>query len=91
MKRDARFYFANLGADVARCISAGVSGDEARYLDSLDRAYQTLAHLRAAGRPEAYEEGTLLLRGLEYSKRSHMLPAFDEHVSALIAEYAPLR
>lgn len=90
MNRDARFYFANLGADVARCISAQESGDETRYQDSLDRGYRTLAALRGAGRPEAYEEGMLLLRALEYSKRARTLPAFGERVSALIAEYVPL-
>lgn len=55
MKMDARFYFANLGADVARCVAAAQKGNEQRYKDSLDRGYRTLDFLRRAQRPEAYE------------------------------------
>ncbi|HEY4501105.1 MAG TPA: hypothetical protein VJI70_02455 [Candidatus Paceibacterota bacterium] len=43
--RDAAFYFANLGADVSRCITASKQGDMARYEDSLSRAYRTLEDL----------------------------------------------
>lgn len=66
MTRDARFYFANLGADVARCLRAAEDGNEKRYADSLDRAYHTLNYLR--NHPEAHEEGLLLLRGLAFAK-----------------------
>ena len=45
MTRDAAFYFANLGADVARCVSAAKQGDEIRYNDSLSRAHRTLEQL----------------------------------------------
>lgn len=89
MSRDARFYFANLGADVARCIAATERGNEKHYQDSLDRAYATLNHLRGAARPEAYEEGQLMLRALEYARTEHTLPGFSEHLNKLIAAYAP--
>ncbi len=36
--RSATFYFANLGADVARCAGAIQHGDDARYDDSRSRA-----------------------------------------------------
>lgn len=88
MKLDARFYFANLGADVARCIAAAEIDDETRYQDSLDRAYHTLTYLRTANRPEAYEEGMLLLRGLEKSRFAKTLPAFKKHTNSLISEYS---
>ena len=66
----ARFYFANLGADVARCISAAQRGDMERYYDSLERAYTTLEYVRKEHRPEAYEEGLLMSRALEYARGS---------------------
>ena len=66
MTRATGFYFANLGADVERCLRAADDGDEKRYADSLSRAYRTLNYLRS--RPEAYEEGLLLLRGLAFAK-----------------------
>ena len=68
MTRDAKFYFANLGADVSRCLRAADDGNEDRYNDSLDRAYHTLDYLR--NRPEVHEEGLLLLRGLAFAKDS---------------------
>lgn len=90
MKMDARFYFANLGADVARCVAAAEGSDLARYEDSLDRAYQTLFYLRDTRRPEAYEEGLLLLRGLEHARHQKTLAAFNTAVNRLIAEYSPI-
>jgi hypothetical protein len=85
MTRDARFYFANLGADVARCISALRAGDEARYEDSLERAYGTLNHLRTAHRPEAYEEGLLMLRGLSLARTTPAkTSSFEAQVNALV-------
>jgi len=56
MTRDAAFYFANLGADVSRCITAAKQENEVRYKDSLSRAYRTLEELHKTARPEAYEE-----------------------------------
>lgn len=85
MNKDARFYFANLGADVARCSKAGIEGNSARYEASLERARRTLSLLRAARRPEAYEEGLLLLRALEYARQDGDLPTFSANVNALIA------
>lgn len=90
MKKDARFYFANLGADVARCVAAADVVDTRRYEESLDRAYRTLSFLRAAERPEAYEEGLLLLCGLERARSDKTLPTFNDNVNRLIAEYSPI-
>ena len=87
---DAKFYFANLGADVTRCVSALQSGNIARYEDSLARARKTLSHLRAAKRPEAYEEGLLLLSGLEYAREDDQLESFQSNVNALTASFSPL-
>lgn len=89
MNKDARFYFANLGADVARCIRAADEGNEKRYEESLDRARMTLSHLRSARRPEAYEEGLLLLRAFEYARQEDGLRAFEGHLMNLISGYAP--
>lgn len=68
MTHDAAFYFANLGADVTRCVSATKEGNKARYEDSLARAYRTLDQLHKTARPEAYEEGLLMLRGLALAR-----------------------
>ena len=89
MKRDAAFYFANLGADVARCAHAAKSGDEARYDDSLARAYRTLEKLRKTARPEAYEEGLLMLRGLALSRATpETLAAFQSSLNSLIGAFS---
>lgn len=88
MTKDARFYFANLGADVIRCCSA--STDSGRYQSSLERAYGTLRYLRSSGRPEVYEEGLLLLRGLALARESNTIAAFQNSVNILIAEYVPI-
>ena len=85
MNRDARFYFANLGADITRCIRAAKDGNETRYDESRARARNTLASIRRANRPEAYEEGLLLLRALEYAKEDGNLPTFNDQVNALVA------
>ncbi len=88
MKRDARFFFANLGADVARCASAAQQGDEQLYAASLGRAHKTLEDLRASHRPEAYEEGLLLLRGLHYAREDKTLSRFRSDLNRLIATFA---
>lgn len=90
MKKDGRFYFANLGVDVGRCVSALQKGDRERYEEHLLEAYRTLEFLREAHRPEAYEEGSLLLRELEYALEDKRLPEFNENLNELIAEYSPL-
>ena len=84
---DAKFYFANLGADVTRCISALQAGNLARYEDSLARSQNTLALLREAKRPEAYEEGLLLLSGLKYAREDDKLESFRSNVNALTASF----
>lgn len=88
MTRDAAFYFANLGADVARCASAIRHGDDARYDDSLSRAYRTLGELRKTSRPEAYEEGLLMLRGLVLARGApEMLASFQTSLDSLIGAF----
>ncbi|MDP2594067.1 MAG: hypothetical protein Q8P36_01890 [bacterium] len=88
-ERGAAFYFANLGADAARCLSALARDDEERYQDSLEQAYRTLDYLRGANRPEAYEEGLLLLRGLALAHDDPTLRArYGRNLNTLIAPYA---
>jgi hypothetical protein len=89
MTHDAAFYFANLGADVSRCITASREGNEARYEDSLSRAYRTLEALRGTARPEAYEEGLLMLRGLALASESpSSLASFETSLNSLIAPFS---
>ncbi len=88
MTRDAAFYFANLGADVSRCITAAKQGNEARYEDSLSRAYRTLGELHKTARPEAYEEGLLMLRGLALARATpEMLASFQSSLDSLISVF----
>ena len=90
MNKDARFYFANLGVDVGRCVSAAQKGDSERYETHLKEAYRTLEFLHNARRPEAYEEGQLLIRELEYAREDGRLSEFNDQLNELIAEYSPL-
>jgi len=88
MTRDAAFYFANLGADVSRCVSAAKQGNEARYDDSLARAYRTLEDLHKTARPEAYEEGLLMMRGLEFARTTpESLASFQTSLDNLTAPF----
>jgi hypothetical protein len=90
MTRDAVFYFANLGADVSRCITVARQNNEARYEDSLARAYRTLEDLHKAKRPEAYEEGLLMLRGLALARATpENLISFQISLDSLISSFAP--
>ncbi len=84
----ARLYFANLCADVVRCLKAIELHDEKKYSDSLRRAYKTLHYLRIAKRPEAYEEGLLMVRGLEYARESESAHPFYDQVNRLAASFA---
>ncbi len=89
MTHDAAFYFANLGADVSRCISAVKQGNEARYRDSLSRAYRTLEELHKTARPEAYEEGLLMLRGLALARTTpETLTSFQTSLDSLISVFS---
>lgn len=89
MTRDAAFYFANLGSDISRCISAAKQGNEARYDDSLARAYRTLEELHKTARLEAYEEGLLMLRGLALSRATpETLASFQSSLDSLISVFA---
>jgi hypothetical protein len=89
MTRGAAFYFANLGADVTRCVSAAKQGNEARYDDSLARAYQTLELLHKSARPEAYEEGLLMLRGLALARATpETLASFQSSLDSLIGAFS---
>ena len=88
MTRDATFYFANLGADVARCINAAKCSDNSRYQESLERAYHTAGHIRASHRPEAYEEALLMLRGLEFARATpETLASFQSGLNSLIGTF----
>lgn len=88
MTRDATFYFANLGADVARCVRAMEQNNETQYQSSLDRAYHTASYLRAAERPEAYEEALLMLRGLALArKKPETLSSFRSALDSLIGTF----
>jgi len=84
---NARFYFANLGADVARCIKALEMGDNNRYEQSLARARKTLGFLRAADRPEAYEEGILLVYGLTHARQDGTIAAFADQLDRFNASF----
>jgi hypothetical protein len=89
MTRDAAFYFANLGADVSRCITASRQNNKERYEDSLSRAYHTLENLHKAGRPEAYEEGLLMLRGLALARTTQeSLSSFQTSLDSLVSVFA---
>lgn len=79
-----RFLFANLCADVARCIKAAEDSDQERYEGSLARARKTLTYLRASHCPEAYEEGLLLVRGLQLAQEGE-LGRFAVNVDRLAA------
>ena len=87
--RNAAFYFANLGADISRCITAARQGNEARYDDSLVRAYQTLELLHKTARPEAYEEGLLMLRGLAFARATpEALASFQSALDSLMSVFS---
>lgn len=87
--RDAIFYFANLGSDISRCISAAKQGNEARYDDSLARAYRTLEELHKTARPEAYEEGLLMLRGLAFARATpETLASFQSGLDSLVGAFS---
>lgn len=89
MTRGAAFYFANLGADVSRCITAAKQGNETRYEDSLARAYCTLEELHKTKHPGAYEEGLLMLRGLELARTTpETLSSFQTSLDSLISTFS---
>lgn len=89
MTHDAAFYFTNLSADVTRCVSATKQGNEARYEDSLARAYCTLEQLHNTKRPEAYEEGLLMLRGLAFARATpEALTSFQSSLDSLIGAFS---
>jgi len=89
MIRDAAFYFANLGADVTRCVNAAKQGDDSRYQESLERAYRTADYIRALHRPEAYEEALLMLRGLALARTSpETLTSFQSALDSLMGVFS---
>ncbi|HVB20082.1 MAG TPA: hypothetical protein VNF51_02230 [Candidatus Paceibacterota bacterium] len=89
MTRDAAFYFANLGADVARCANAARHDDISRYDNALARAYRTLERLHTAARPEAYEEGLLMLRGLALARATpERLASFQSALDSIISPFS---
>ncbi len=90
MKKDARFYFANLGVDVGRCVRALQKDDKERYDEHLKEAYRTLGFLRGEQKTGAYEEGLLLLQCLKCAREDDTLAKFSDDLNHLIAEYSPL-
>jgi hypothetical protein len=84
--RSARFYFANLGADILR--SSVAASDPVRYESSMLRVWRTLELLRDTGRPEAYEEGLLLTRALEYARESNELDSFKNKLNRIMETLA---
>jgi len=83
MKKDAKFYFANLCADALRCVAAAERDDEKRYISSLSRARRTLRFLRHSNRPEAYEEGQLLISGLKIAHAGDRLEIYSQQLNKL--------
>ncbi len=83
--KSTKFYFANLGADVARCIRASKDNNETRYKSSLTRAYKTLGHINRAKQYSSYEEGLLLLRGLALARADNKLDAYEYKVNSIIS------
>ncbi|MBI4093901.1 hypothetical protein HY417_02970 [Candidatus Kaiserbacteria bacterium] len=88
MSNRAAFYFANLGADVMRCALAAQSKNDKEYLASLDRAFRTLHLLAKEQRPEALEEGLLLLRALEHARTMGTLRTFIDQVNLVIEPFS---
>ncbi len=90
MKKDARFYFANLGVDVGRCLSATEKHDEEKYDLYLEMMHRTLGYLRDANDPAIYERGLQLIRDFEQAREDNKLSEFNDSLKELIAEYSPL-
>lgn len=87
MKRDARFYFMNLCADVARSAAAAERGDGNALANSRARTEKTLRYLRGEKNPAAYEEGLLLVRGFELARAAGTLGAFRANLGALVRPF----
>lgn len=85
-EESARFYFANLAADVTRMAKAVEEGNTKRYDELLKHARATLAHLRTTNRHEAYEEGLLMLRAVPLSEKSD-LPRLRSYLDTLVASF----
>ena len=88
--KDARFYFGNLISDVVRCTNAALGDNDERFRGSLARAQKTLNYLRHAQRPEAYEEGLLLLRALALARARGTLSTFRTHLTSLALSFTAL-
>lgn len=89
MKKDAAFYFLNLISDCLRCANALLRDDLHGCNASLARARKTLAYLRTADRPGAYEEGLLLLRAFSHAQARGTVPEFKKHLSVLAVSFRP--
>lgn len=81
-----KFYFANLGADIARCISALHNNNIDRYNQTFHHAQQTLKKLSVNKNSSAYKEGVLLLEGFNLAREKDMLPLFNKRLNVLIAQ-----
>lgn len=84
-----KLLFANLCADVSRCIKAAQHNDDQQYADSLARGYKTAEAVHKTGNIGAYEESLLFLRGLEHARTSGRLSDFLAHTNILASQHAP--
>lgn len=89
-EKDARFYFANLGVDVGRRVSAELKDDKEMRELSLELTHRTLAYLRDAEDPMMYEKGLQLIRDFEQARDDNKLSEFNDQLNVLLAEYSPL-
>ena len=90
MIKDARFYFANLGVDVGRLVSATMKNNDENYSIALELTHRTLLYLRHENDSVLYEKGLQLIRDFEQARKDNRLPEFNDQLNELIAEYSPL-
>lgn len=90
MKKDARFYFANLGVDVGRLVSATMKNNDENYNIALELTHRTLSYLRDENDSVMYQKGLQLIRDFEQAREDNRLSEFNDQLNELIAEYSPL-
>ena len=90
MIKDARFYFANLGVDVGRMVSATMKDNDENYNIALELTHRTLSYLRHENDSVMYEKGLQLVRDFERAREDGRLSEFNDQLNELIAEYSPL-
>ena len=78
MIKDARFYFANLGVDVGRLVSAVMKSNDENYSIALELTHQTLSYLRDEDDSVLYEKGLQLIRDFEQARKDNRLSEFND-------------